>query len=268
MWNLRGRFDPVTGVRLAAKLEATVEAMFAEAVPDGCPDDPIEKQRVPHRSCADGVDRRHRRCRPSRARRVRGGHRRRRRPATTGRARSSSGRSPSRSPPGCSPISPVTPTWHAVVVRHGVVLHAPGELNLGRTTTAGEPGPTTSATWSVPWLCDPGLHHRLRPLQTPPHHLVATRRHHRSRQSDPGLLQTSHQDPPRRLDHRTRTPPRTHPATPRRHHPQHRPTPPTHRRLKRRIRPLVSSSVSIQKLVIPSQIGTSAIELSSVTSSS
>ncbi len=30
MWNLRGQFDPVTGVRLAAKLAATVEAMFAE----------------------------------------------------------------------------------------------------------------------------------------------------------------------------------------------------------------------------------------------
>ena len=35
MWNLRGRFDPVTGVRLASKLAATVEAMFAEKTPDG-----------------------------------------------------------------------------------------------------------------------------------------------------------------------------------------------------------------------------------------
>ncbi len=45
MWNLRGLFDPVSGVRLAAKLQATIEAMFAQTVPDGCPDDPIEKQR-------------------------------------------------------------------------------------------------------------------------------------------------------------------------------------------------------------------------------
>ncbi len=45
MWNLRGQFDPVTGVRLAARLAATIEAMFAAKVPDGCPDDPIEKQR-------------------------------------------------------------------------------------------------------------------------------------------------------------------------------------------------------------------------------
>ena len=45
MWNLRGQFDPVTGVRLASTLAATVEALFAEKVPEGCPDDPIEKQR-------------------------------------------------------------------------------------------------------------------------------------------------------------------------------------------------------------------------------
>ncbi len=45
MWNLRGLFDPVSGVRLAAKLRATIDAMFAEAVPEGCPDDPFEKQR-------------------------------------------------------------------------------------------------------------------------------------------------------------------------------------------------------------------------------
>ena len=44
MWNVRGRFDPLTGVRLDAKLHATVEALFAEATPQGCPDDAIEKQ--------------------------------------------------------------------------------------------------------------------------------------------------------------------------------------------------------------------------------
>ena len=41
MWNLRGRFDPVLGVRLSARLDATVEASFAERTPDGCPDDPV-----------------------------------------------------------------------------------------------------------------------------------------------------------------------------------------------------------------------------------
>lgn len=44
MWNLRGRFDPVTGVSLAAALDRQVEALFAEAVPDTCPTDPVAKQ--------------------------------------------------------------------------------------------------------------------------------------------------------------------------------------------------------------------------------
>jgi hypothetical protein len=45
MWNLSVKFDPVTGVRVAARIDAMVQAMFGEAVPDECPTDPIEKQR-------------------------------------------------------------------------------------------------------------------------------------------------------------------------------------------------------------------------------
>jgi hypothetical protein len=45
MWNLSAKFDPVTGVRVAARIDAMVQAMFAETVPDECPSDPIEKQR-------------------------------------------------------------------------------------------------------------------------------------------------------------------------------------------------------------------------------
>jgi len=44
MWNLRGRFDPVTGVELDARLRAAVETLFAESTPATCPSDPIEKQ--------------------------------------------------------------------------------------------------------------------------------------------------------------------------------------------------------------------------------
>lgn len=44
MWNLRGRFDPLTGVKIDARLRATVETLFAESTPATCPDDPIEKQ--------------------------------------------------------------------------------------------------------------------------------------------------------------------------------------------------------------------------------
>jgi hypothetical protein len=44
MWCLSARFDPVTGVTLAAKLDGAVNALFAEHTPATCPSDPIEKQ--------------------------------------------------------------------------------------------------------------------------------------------------------------------------------------------------------------------------------
>jgi len=44
MWRFDGRFDPVLGVKIAARLDAEVEALFAEAVPDTCPTDPVDKQ--------------------------------------------------------------------------------------------------------------------------------------------------------------------------------------------------------------------------------
>jgi len=45
MWNLTAKFDPLTGVRIAARIDAMVQALFAQTVPDECPTDPIEKQR-------------------------------------------------------------------------------------------------------------------------------------------------------------------------------------------------------------------------------
>ncbi|MFN3256544.1 MAG: DUF222 domain-containing protein [Ilumatobacter sp.] len=44
MLNLKGRFDPVTGAHLHAVLEHTVQQLFAETVPTTCPEHPIEKQ--------------------------------------------------------------------------------------------------------------------------------------------------------------------------------------------------------------------------------
>ena len=44
MWNMRGRFDPLSGVKLDARLRAAVETLFAESTPATCPDDPIERQ--------------------------------------------------------------------------------------------------------------------------------------------------------------------------------------------------------------------------------
>ena len=130
MWNLRGRFDPVAGVKLAARLDTAVETLFAEAVPDTAPVDPIERQ---HHLRALAL-----------ARLVDG---------------SATGSRPGRGEflavidadaPGTGPVVdwsiPVEiparivaeladdADIHAVVVRNGVVLYAPGELDLARTT--------------------------------------------------------------------------------------------------------------------------------------
>ncbi len=45
MWNVRGRFDPVTAVRLAARLDSTMQTLFARETPALCPSDPIEKSK-------------------------------------------------------------------------------------------------------------------------------------------------------------------------------------------------------------------------------
>ncbi len=134
MWNLRGTFDPVSGVRLGAKLAATGEAMFAQEVPDGCPEDPIEKQKflAGHALMAliDGT----------------AGTTKSGRPAYVVVIDADAD-------PDVEGVGPVA-EWpipveiparvlaelagdgdiHTIVVRNGVILHAPGELNLGRST--------------------------------------------------------------------------------------------------------------------------------------
>ena len=130
MWNVRGRFDPVTGVRLDAKLHATVEALFAESTPQGCPDDAIEKQQflAAHAltRLLDGAGG----SKPGRAGYL---------VVIDADATDQPG------PVAQWPIPVEIPARvlaeladdgdiSAVVVRNGVVLHAPGELNLGRTT--------------------------------------------------------------------------------------------------------------------------------------
>jgi hypothetical protein len=157
MWNLSVKFDPVTGVRVAARIDAMVQALFGDNTPDGCPGDPIEKQRYlaaravarllldealsDHHANTDDTsntdtsdDTANPAPRPSRPR--------------TGR--------PEfvvvidADAPGPGPVAefsiPVEiparvlatlagdADIHAVVVRNGVVLHAPGELNLGHST--------------------------------------------------------------------------------------------------------------------------------------
>jgi hypothetical protein len=131
MWNLTAKLDPLTGMKLAGRLDATVEALFSESVPDECPADPVEKQRfltaqALSRLVLDNAVG----SRPGRGEFV----------AVI-----------DADAPGCTgPVAefaiPIElparviaeladdAELSAVVVRNGVVLYAPGELNLGRTT--------------------------------------------------------------------------------------------------------------------------------------
>jgi hypothetical protein len=130
MWNLKGRFDPVTGVKLAARLDTTVETLFAEATPDTAPSDPIQKQdhlrALALARLLDGATS----GKPGRVEFV---------VVVDADAPSTPGpvaefaipvEIPSRVLAELAGESDV----HGVVVRNGIVLHAPGELNQGRNT--------------------------------------------------------------------------------------------------------------------------------------
>ena len=132
MWCLSGRFDPVTGVKLAAKLDAAVNAMFAEQTPNTCPTDPIDKQRhLAALALAAMVDGNGVGGRPGRPEYV---------------VVVDSSQSDGAGGPTVDWGIPVEVPHrvlaeligegdaHTVVVRNGVILHAPGELFLGRTT--------------------------------------------------------------------------------------------------------------------------------------
>jgi hypothetical protein len=130
MWNLRGRFDPVTGVKLAAKLDAAVETLFAKQTPDTAPADPIERQHhLRALALARLVD-------------TGGG-------GTEGRGEFIAvidADAPGVDGPVVEWSIPVeiparvladlagTADISTVVVRNGVVLYAPGELNLDRSS--------------------------------------------------------------------------------------------------------------------------------------
>jgi Domain of unknown function (DUF222) len=146
MYCLSGRFDPLTGITLHARLHNTVQALFTKAAPHGCPDDPIEKQRfltahaLTHLLTGGGTGE----------------------TVTTDSTASAGTRTSGRpefvvvidadahdyaGPVAQWPIPIEIPARvladlivtddvdvNAVVVRNGVILHAPGNLNLGRTT--------------------------------------------------------------------------------------------------------------------------------------
>lgn len=44
MWSLRAKFDPLTGLKLGKAIDRMLATVFAEAVPEHCPTDPVTKQ--------------------------------------------------------------------------------------------------------------------------------------------------------------------------------------------------------------------------------
>lgn len=132
MWCVRGRFDPVTGVRLAAALDAAVETSFARAVPEHCPADRFAKQDFLRAHAfarlVDGTA---------------GTTERRGRPefvvvidadTPAGSGVTAEWNIPVEIPTRVLADLASGAEIHAVVVRNGVVLHAPEKLDAGRTT--------------------------------------------------------------------------------------------------------------------------------------
>jgi hypothetical protein len=163
MWCLAGRFDPATGVWLHGRLERVVAELFADRVPDTCPSDPSDKQdHLRAQALVALVDGR-----------VRGGGR----PEVTVVVDVTSPAGPvidwglPVELPGrvLHELFAVTdPT--VVVVRNGVVLHAPGQLDLGRSTRLASRAQRRALRAMYSTCAVPGCAVRF-PF-TQPHHIV------------------------------------------------------------------------------------------------
>ncbi|MEP6151033.1 DUF222 domain-containing protein [Ilumatobacter sp.] len=132
MWNVRGRFDPVTALSVSSALERAVEALFAEAVPESCPSDPIEKQKhlraLAFGRLVEGGVGSGRPGRPEFVAVIDADA-----PAVAGAA-TVEWPIPIEVPQRVLASLVADADVTTVVVRNGVVLHAPGNLDLGRAT--------------------------------------------------------------------------------------------------------------------------------------
>ena len=158
MVNLRGQFDPQSGLAIATTISNAVETLFAQSTPELCPTDPVEKQKFLNAHALAAVLG----CVPANeANRTshtggRDGGGGLGSPAAVAPARTGKAEfvavidADVAAPDGDGPLVqwplPIelparvlaelagTADVVGVVVRNGVVLHAPGELDLGRST--------------------------------------------------------------------------------------------------------------------------------------
>jgi hypothetical protein len=121
-------WDPETMLRLENRLDAHVQTLFHDATPDGCPTDPFEKQAFLRAHALLGL--------------LNGDGARLGRPeivvvvdhTTANTSPVIDWGLPIDLPQRVLADLAKTATVHTVVVRNGVIIDAPGELNLGRST--------------------------------------------------------------------------------------------------------------------------------------
>ncbi|MFT6391801.1 MAG: hypothetical protein ACJA14_001314 [Ilumatobacter sp.] len=133
MWNLRAKFDPLTGVKLSNAIDRALAGLFAEAIPESCPTDPIEKQKHLRALCLD-------RLIQGKGNAVRAGLAEFVAVIDVDQPNGNSEPTVDWGIPVEVPARVIAElldagqaTTTAVLVRNGVIVHAPGEMNLGRS---------------------------------------------------------------------------------------------------------------------------------------
>ncbi len=190
---------------LERRLDAQIEALFHDAHPEGCPTDLLEKQSFLRAhallSLLDGKGARS--GRPEIV--VVEDHTN---PLADGRPSLDWGADVDLPHEVLETLRP-TAGVYAITVRNGVIIDAPGQLDLGRETRLANRAQRRAFNGLVRDVCGAGMLCPLQPHQVAPHHLVATRWPHGSRQSDSVVREPPPEGPPRRLDHRAGPEPRT-----------------------------------------------------------
>jgi hypothetical protein len=225
MYCYAARLDPLTGVAFDARVQAQIEALFARQTPAACPTDPVLKQRhlaaLAVAALVTGQGAAARSGRPDHVVVV-----------DASQSDGAGGPAVDWGIPVEVPFRVLADLMgsdqvdvNTVVVRNGVVLHAPGALDLGRTSRLANRAQRRAlnavyAACAIPG-CD--VHYRFTKL----HHVHEWEHGGRTDLANllpVGLPAPSHHAPPRAMAVGARPQPRAHHHDARRHRPHHRPS--------------------------------------------